>query len=61
MRTGKHRRNIEFELGDFVYLNLRPYNLPSLANRINQKLSRHFYGPFKVVCGIGQWLMKWLH
>jgi len=54
MRTGKHRRNIEFELGDFVYLNLRPYNLTSLANRINQELSRCFYGPFKVVRRIGK-------
>ncbi|KAJ1387433.1 Retrotransposable element Tf2 [Sesbania bispinosa] len=40
----KHRRDIHFEEGDWVYLKLQPYRLRSLAKKINEKLSPRFYG-----------------
>ena len=51
MRTyaDKKRREIEFEVGERVYLKLQPYRLRSLAKRINQKLSPRYYGPYEIV------------
>ncbi|RVW92905.1 hypothetical protein CK203_040427 [Vitis vinifera] len=34
-----HCRAVQFEVGDFVYLKLRPFHLRSLAKRPNEKLS----------------------
>ena len=48
-----HRRDVNFSIGDFVYLKLRPYCLRSLAQWFNEKLSPRFFGPFKVVRQIG--------
>nr|GEY48135.1 reverse transcriptase [Tanacetum cinerariifolium] len=48
------RRDVEFDVGDLVYLKLRPYLQVSVAKRVNQKLSPRYYVPFAVVEGIGQ-------
>ncbi|GJR58210.1 hypothetical protein Tco_1500372 [Tanacetum coccineum] len=47
------RSDMEFAVGDFVYLKLQPYR--QLTIRINKqhKLSAKFYGPFKVLERIG--------
>ncbi|XP_031255543.1 uncharacterized protein LOC116113534 [Pistacia vera] len=47
------RREINFEVGDSVYLNLQPYRLRSLAHRYNEKLSPRFYGLFVITEKIG--------
>jgi len=44
----KKRRDVVFEVGEFVYLKLHPYQMQSLAVKINQKLPAQFYGPFEV-------------
>ena len=49
----KHRER-EFQVGDFVYLKLRPYRQLSVAGRKNLKLSTRFYGPFEVLDRIGK-------
>ena len=48
-----HHHAMQFEVGDFVYLNLRHYRLRSLARRPNEKLSPWYFGPYKVVQQIG--------
>lgn len=42
-----------FEAGDWVYLKFQPYRQISLKNRVSQKLSKRFYGPFRILRRIG--------
>ncbi|KAJ8751836.1 hypothetical protein K2173_026032 [Erythroxylum novogranatense] len=49
----QHRRDVEFEVGDYVYLKLQPYRQSSVAFRASMKLSPRFYGPFRIIARIG--------
>ena len=51
--TNKRRRDIEYAVGDWVFLKMQPYRRRSLAKRINEKLSPRFYGPFQVLNKVG--------
>ncbi|WVZ08755.1 hypothetical protein V8G54_022101 [Vigna mungo] len=53
VQANKHRRAVEFQVGDWVYLKLQPYRLKSLANRPNEKLRPRFYDPYIVQERIG--------
>ncbi|RVW54084.1 Transposon Tf2-8 polyprotein [Vitis vinifera] len=48
-----HRRAVQFEVEDFVYIKLRPYRLRSLAKRPNEKLSPRYFGPYKLKRALG--------
>lgn len=48
-QANKHRRDVQYEVGDLVYLKIQPYKLKSLARRKNQKLSPRYYGPFPII------------
>ena len=52
-KADQNRREVEFQVGELVYLKIQPYRLNSLAARINQKLSPRYYGPFKIVERMG--------
>jgi hypothetical protein len=53
-QANKHRREVEYQVGDMVYLKIQPYKLKKLANRINQKLSPRYYGPYEIEQKIGE-------
>ena len=44
----------EFEVGDRVFLKMKPYRQSSLARRRFEKLAARYYGPFQVVQRLGQ-------
>ena len=45
----KRRREVTFEVGDWVYLKFQPYHMRSLARKVNEKLGPRFYGPYQVI------------
>ncbi|PNX70554.1 Ty3/gypsy retrotransposon protein, partial [Trifolium pratense] len=49
----KHRSPHNFKVGDFVFVKLRPYRQNSVLGRRFHKLSKRFYGPFKLIQAIG--------
>ncbi|XP_019450597.1 PREDICTED: uncharacterized protein LOC109352871 [Lupinus angustifolius] len=48
------RKDVTFEVGEWVLLRLQPYRQQTMARRRSQKLSRRFHGPFQVVRRVGQ-------
>jgi len=52
-QANQHRRDISFNMGDYVYLKLQPYRQTSMALRLSQKLSPRFFGPYQIISTIG--------
>ena len=48
----RNRRNVSFQVGDWVYLRLRPYRQLSLRPHYS-KLAKRFYGPYQILERIG--------
>ena len=49
-----HRLEHSFTEGDQEFLRLRPYKQASLKDKIPQKLTPKFFGPYKIIQRIGQ-------
>lgn len=48
-QAGKHRRDVQLSIGDWVYLKDAPYKWKSLAHIGNEKLSPRYYGSYQVI------------
>lgn len=46
--ANNHHRDVEFQVGDLVYLKFRPYRQRTLYTLKNRKLVPKFFGPFEV-------------
>ncbi|KAK8916726.1 hypothetical protein KSP39_PZI022713 [Platanthera zijinensis] len=53
IQADRHRTEREFQVGDEVFLKLRPYRQLSVAQRTNQKLAPRYYGPFRITRRVG--------
>ncbi|KZV38745.1 hypothetical protein F511_21540 [Dorcoceras hygrometricum] len=49
-----HRREVAYEVGDKVFLKLRPHRQQSVCSRVFQKLAPRYYGPFTVIKKVGK-------
>ncbi|KFK22601.1 hypothetical protein AALP_AAs54367U000800 [Arabis alpina] len=52
-QADNHRREVEFAVGDMVFLKIRPYRQKTLARRANEKLAARYYGPYEVEAKVG--------
>ncbi|XP_057790743.1 uncharacterized protein LOC131007846 [Salvia miltiorrhiza] len=53
-QANRHRRDLEFQVGDQVLVRLQPYRQTSVRGRQAPKLVQRYYGPFPVTERIGQ-------
>jgi hypothetical protein len=54
MSADRHRIEHSFEVGDLVFLRLQPYRQSSLKNSGAEKLKPRFYGPYRIMRGVGE-------
>lgn len=48
-----HHRDVIFNIGDWVYVKLRPYHQTSLSDKF-QKLGKRFYGLYQITNSVGK-------
>ncbi|KAJ1382780.1 Chromo-like domain superfamily [Sesbania bispinosa] len=52
-QANMHRQEHIFTVGDWVYLRLQPYLQLSLCSTSSPKLSKRYFGPFRILRSIG--------
>jgi len=51
--TDRHRRDHEFQVGEWVLVKLWPYRQSTISGTAQSKLSKHFYRPFRISVRMG--------
>ncbi|CAJ2675282.1 unnamed protein product [Trifolium pratense] len=52
-KANAHRRDFSFAVGDLVLVRLQPYRQSSVRQHKHHKLSKRYYGPYRVIERIG--------
>ncbi|KAL4278692.1 hypothetical protein GQ457_03G025630 [Hibiscus cannabinus] len=52
-QADKHRREMELDEGSWAFVRLQPYRQLSLRLQRHQKISAHFFGPYRILKRIG--------
>ncbi|KAI5429367.1 hypothetical protein KIW84_034103 [Lathyrus oleraceus] len=52
-QANRRRRQVDYEVGDMVFLKIQPYKMKKLSKRVNKKLSPRYYGPYEILQKIG--------
>lgn len=52
-QVDKKRREVHFDVGDYVYLKLQPYRQTSVAFRVSMKLAPRFFGHYQIIEKVG--------
>ncbi|KOM56290.1 hypothetical protein LR48_Vigan10g218200 [Vigna angularis] len=57
-QANKKRRVTNVEVGDWVYLKIRPHRQTSMPTRLHPKPSARYFGPFRVIQKVGETTCK---
>ena len=57
-QVDRHRKDQQFDIGDWVYLKLQPYRKNSLVEQQYRKLAVVYFGPYRIEDRIGPVVYK---
>ena len=52
--ANNHRRDKEFNEGDWVLMRIKPYRQRTLTAGVHNKLGKRFYGPYQIIKRVGR-------
>ncbi|KOM32862.1 hypothetical protein LR48_Vigan01g241800 [Vigna angularis] len=53
-QANKRRRPANVEVGDWVFLKIRPHRQSSMPTRLHSKLAARYFGPFQIIQKVGE-------
>ena len=53
-RVDAKRKYVTYDVGQWVYVKLRPFHQCSVTNNLHRKLAKHFFRPFQIIERVGQ-------
>ncbi|KAJ7954398.1 Ty3/gypsy retrotransposon protein [Quillaja saponaria] len=59
VQADKHKTDRVFQVGEWVYLRLKPYRQGSLHHTSFPKLAAKYYGPYLILARVRKWHMPW--